>query len=112
MRGGWEWVGLGLIALHFFVPFVMLLYRDVMEQPNLLLAVSLWVLAMRFLDVLWWVEPAFSHAESPGLYWLLDLSAAAALGGVWAWWFLGLLRRTSLIPVRGLNQCEVEPRHD
>jgi hypothetical protein len=104
MRGGWEWVGLGLIALHFFVPFFALLFRDVKETGSALLGVALLVLVMRFVNVLWWVEPAFPH-DGLAPYWLLDVAAFLALGGVWVWWFAGRLRRVSLEPVHGPNEC-------
>jgi hypothetical protein len=104
MRGGWEWVGIALIALHFAVPFLLLLFRDVKDNGTALLAVALGVLVMRFVDALWWVEPAFPHEGSA--YWLLDGSAFVALGGLWVWWFAGRLRRVSLEPVHGSNECE------
>ena len=110
MRGGWQWVGLGLIALHFAVPFVVLLFRGVKDNGRALLWVALGVLVMRFVDGLWWVEPAFPH-DGPGFYWLLDIAAFVAVGGVWAWWFVGRLRRASLEPVHGADQCEPEESH-
>ena len=42
-------------------------------------------------------EPAFPHDGAP-FFWLLDLAALAAVGGLWAWWFVGLLRRRPLLP--------------
>lgn len=110
MSDGWQWIGLSLIVLHFAVPFLALLFRDVKETGSALLAVAVGVLAMRFVDVLWWVEPAFPH-DGVAAYWLLDVAAFVALGGVWGWWFAGRLRRVSLEPVHGPNQCgEEAPR--
>ena len=109
MRGGWEWVGIALIALHFFVPFLLLLMRDVKENSTALLWVALGVLLMRFVDVVWWVEAAFPHGGAP-LFWLLDVSAFVAVGGVWLWGFVGALRRAALEPVYGPNQCEEATR--
>src|SRR2546425_37942 len=31
-RGGWEWVAMVIILLHFFLPFLFLLLRDVKEN--------------------------------------------------------------------------------
>jgi hypothetical protein len=111
MRGGWEWVGLGLIVLHFAVPFLLLLFRDVKENSTALLYVALGVLVMRFVDVLWWVEPAFTHS-GPAPFWLLDVAALVTLGGIWVWWFTGRLRRVSLEPVHSVNECETEANRD
>lgn len=106
LRGGWEWVGAALIAAHFALPFLVLLFRDAKENGRVLLAVALGVLGMRFVDVLWWVEPAFPH-DGAGPYWLLDVAAAVAVGGVWGWWFVGWLGRASLIPAAAGTECEV-----
>lgn len=109
MRGGWEWAGIALIVLHFAVPFLLLLFRDVKDSGTSLLWVAVGVLVMRFVDTLWWVEPAFPHEGAA--YWLLDVAAFLALGGVWVWWFAGRLKRTPLEPVHGPNQCEAEGPH-
>jgi hypothetical protein len=105
LRGGWEWVGGGLIALHFAVPFLVLLFRGAKENDTALMGVAAGVLLMRFVDVLWWVEPAFPHAGFAP-YWLLDVAAAVALGGLWVWWFSRRLRRESLEPAYAADQCE------
>ena len=80
------------------------------ETGTSLLCVALGVLVMRFVDTVWWIEPAFPH-EGAAPFWLLDVAAFAALGGVWVWWLAGRLRRASLEPVRGPNQCEPEAEH-
>ena len=41
----------------------------------------------------------------------LDLLGPIAVGGLWLWWFIGLLRRTSLEPIHDPNQCETEAEH-
>jgi hypothetical protein len=109
MRGGWQYVAVAVIGLHFFAPFFLLLFRQVKDHPRRLLGVALGVLVIRFVCVLWWVEPAFPH-EATG-YWLLDIAAGVALGGAWGWWILSGLRRADLTPVHGDNQCEPEASH-
>ena len=99
MRGGWQYVGVSIIAINFFLPFFLLLFRHVKDHPRRLLWVALGVLLMRFIDTLWWIEPAYPH-ESVG-YWLLDIAAGVALGGAWGWWLLAGLRRADLTPVSG-----------
>lgn len=110
MRGGWQWVGLALIVFHFAVPFLVLLFRDVKESGPYLLAVALGVLLMRFVDAVWWIEAAFPH-DGSAFFWLLDVAAFVGIGGIWVWWFSRGLRRASLEPFHGPNECEVEAGH-
>src|SRR5262249_34125186 len=96
-RGGWQWLALVLVIFHFALPFLLLLYRDVKENGRALAAVAGGLLVLRFLDVLSWIEPAYPH-DGQFLYWLLDVAAVVAVGGVWVWWFLAQLRSLPLLP--------------
>lgn len=97
-RGGWEWVAAVLFVLHFLVPFLLLLFKDVKRNRGRLLAVAVCLLVMRFVDVFWWIEPAVSH-EGQHAYWLLDLAATVFVGGIWVWLFTGALRQRPLLPL-------------
>ena len=96
LRGGWEWVGLVLILCQFALPFFSLLFRDVKENPRRIAAVAGFILLMRFVDIVWWVEAAFPGGLS--FYWLLDVAALVGLGGIWMWWFLWRLGMKPLLP--------------
>jgi hypothetical protein len=102
LRLGWtdpyRWVALALLLLHFAVPFLLLLQRDVKDRPDRLARIAVLILVMRFVDVFWWVEPTHSH-EGQYFFWLLDLAAWAAVGGAWVWLFLGELRQRPLLPL-------------
>jgi hypothetical protein len=96
-RFGWEWVAVLLLVLHFIVPIVLLLFRDVKENARVLLGVAGTLLVMRFIDLFFWIEPAYPHASAA--YWLLDVAALAAVGGLWLWWFVRQLRGRPLMPL-------------
>jgi hypothetical protein len=98
IRGGWEWLALILVLFHFALPFLLLLSADLKTNSRSLLRVTYALLVMRFLDVFWWIEPAFLH-EGQWFFWLLDLSAMLAVGGVCVWWFLRQLRQRPLLPL-------------
>jgi hypothetical protein len=83
----------------------MLLLRDIKEHRGRLLAVAVGLLAMRLLDMFWWVEPAFNH-EGEHFFWLLDVAAWIGLGGLCIWWFLGQLRSRPLLPLKDPNLAE------
>jgi len=97
-QGAWKIVLVLLFVFHFAVPFLLLLTRGIKENPRTLRAVALLLLVMRFVDVFWWIEPAYSH-EGQYLFWLLDIAAWVGLGGIWVWWFLWQLKQQPLLPV-------------
>jgi hypothetical protein len=97
-REGWQYVVITLALLHFALPFFLLLMRDIKQNVQRLALVAGLVLAMRFLDMFWWIEPAAQHARSP-FFWLLDLGAWLGVGGIWTWWFLAQLKRRPLLPL-------------
>ncbi len=104
-REGWQYVVIVIAICHFGLPFLLLLLRDIKEHRRRLLAVAAGLLAMRFLDMFWWVEPALNH-QGEYFYWLLDLSAWVAIGGVYLWWFLGELKSRPLLPLKDPNLAE------
>ncbi len=80
-RGGWQAFILVIVVFHFLVPFLLLLSRSIKRTPNILLVVSLMLLAMRGLDIYWQVMPTFS----PSVFhfnWAI-LVTIPAIGGTW-----------------------------
>ncbi len=106
-RGGWQYVAWALFLLQFTTPFLLLLFRDLKENARALGWVAVGLFALRAVDVFWWIEPAHTHEGEP-FFWLLDLAALAAVGGVWIWWFTALLRRRPLLPPAGDVFCHKE----
>ncbi len=94
--GGWQYMALGLVLLHFAVPFLLLLSPRIKRDPRTLSAVALLLLVMRWVDLYWQAAPNFSPRI--GLHWL-DVAAWLALGGVWLWFFARRLGGRSLLPV-------------
>ena len=94
-RGGWQYVVvMSLPSVISVCLSCCLLQRDVKEQRRRLLAVAVGLLAMRFLDMFWWVEPAFTMRDSIFL-------AAGRVG-------LGRRRRTvSLVVPRATQESAV-----
>jgi hypothetical protein len=94
--GGWQWVSLAIVLLHFAVPFLMLLSPAMKRDRRRLAAIAVGVLVMRWIDLVWQVAPTFhEHATA---HWL-DLAAVAAVGGLWLVIFAHGLRAASLLPV-------------
>ena len=95
-HGGWNWVGVFLLVLHFAVPFCMLLSRQTKRRVQLLTLVAAVVFSTHLVDVFWLVMPAFFPGHLR-VHWL-DIVAPMAIGGLWLAGFLWQLPRRSLLP--------------
>ncbi|HEV3163033.1 MAG TPA: hypothetical protein VGZ22_03250 [Isosphaeraceae bacterium] len=99
-RGGWQWLGLALIVFQFFLPFLVLLLRDIKRQGRALLVVAGLILAMHFLATFWLVAPApVFQRPRIGFHWI-DIVTPVGIGGVWLAAFLWQLKNNSLVPLR------------
>jgi len=127
--GGWQvLVGL-LMIVHFLLPFLVLLARQVKRHPRRLVAVAVLLLVMRLFDITWHIMPAFVPSligpiEEPGFHtvrpapigtsvlamWPL-LITIPAIGGLWLALFAQRLSVRGLIPVHEFPEHE-EPRHE
>ncbi|HEX9445098.1 MAG TPA: hypothetical protein VGA73_13315 [Candidatus Binatia bacterium] len=95
--GGWQAVAALLIVFQFALPFFLLLSRSAKRRARVLALIALVVLAMRWVDILWLVAPAF-HPGRFYLHWL-DLAALVGVGGAWLGVFLFFLGESSLLPL-------------
>ncbi len=112
-QGGWRAVGYALLFLHFAVPFAVLLSRRLKRTASKLVVVALWMLAMRFVDLHWLVQPSFSP-QSALPHWL-DFTAVVGIGGLWIWFFVGRLVVNPVVPLRDPSlpdPDEVEHGHE
>jgi hypothetical protein len=96
LRGGWGWVGIGLVLLHFALPFVLLLSRDLKRNARRLATIAGLIFLMRLIDVFWLVEPEFSRAHFRFSW--MDLVAPLAFGGLWLAFFSWQLSLRPLLP--------------
>ena len=75
-------LAIGLSLFHFFLPFLVLLSRNLKRNPRRLIIVALLMLFMRFVDLYWLIAPAFSPGQvrrSTG--WISPPSSASAACG-------------------------------
>ena len=95
--GGWQWVGVVLIVFHFFVPFFLLLSRELKRNAKALATLAMFVLAMRTVDLFWLTAPEFS-ASHFRVHWM-DIAAPIGMGGLWITFFVWQLKRHPLLPI-------------
>jgi hypothetical protein len=104
-RGGWQWVGLGLILFHFVLPFLLLLSRRAKRKARLLAGLASLIIVMRLVELFWLVAPAF-HPQGLYLHWL-DVVAPLTLGGFWLTLFFRQLAGKPLLAATGPRWPEV-----
>lgn len=105
-KGQWRWMGLALIMLHFVLPFLLLLSRNLKHNARRLMMVAWLLIIMRFVDLIWMIAPEFNRAHGGqaahyGLAISSYINYAAAMvgvGGVWLGWFFHQLRQRALVP--------------
>jgi hypothetical protein len=93
--GGWGYMGWFISIFHFCVPFFLLLMRFVKKNPNRLRVLALWIVAVRMLDVFWFVAPAFRERKLE-IYWT-DLATLVGMGGIWLAYFIWNLKQQPLL---------------
>lgn len=86
----WRWLAWFLIAFHFLVPFVTLLFLHAKRSRVWLGAIAGMLLVANLSDAWWLVAPNF-HPDGLTVHWT-DLCAPVGIGGVWLCVYLGQLR--------------------
>lgn len=103
MKGGWGFIGVGLILFHFAFPFLVLLHQDLKRKAKWLALVAVFILIMRLLDMIYLIGPnprINTHGLEQGAFIIswMDIVAPLAIGGLWLWWFFGELLKRPLVP--------------
>jgi len=98
LEGGWQYMAYTLMVVHWFLPFIILLFRQVKTDPRRMQWMSAMLLFICMVDVVWWIVPAYWHpgwAHVP-----MAFAAIAGIGGLWTWFFLLQLGKRNLLPKR------------
>jgi len=95
-NGGYQYVTYALMALHFAVPYALLLSRDVKRGIGSLRVIAVWLLVMRVVDYYWQVAPEFHKTLSASV---IDVALPIALGGVFLTLYAMRLKSHPLLPL-------------
>jgi hypothetical protein len=109
LHSQWGVVAVIVLIFHFFVPFFLLLSRDLKRNPTLLRGVAIWLILMRLVDLFWYTRPEFTSTALPTIW---DLAAALALGGLWFFFFTGQLKQLPVLPVGDPKLAEAIAIHE
>lgn len=107
-RNSWFWVSMGLIFLHFFAPFFMLLrYENKVRMKNALF-IACWILTFHILDLYWNIIPGKIKSSEAELGYVVrqfdisiyDITSLLGIGAIFAFAFLRSMGKAEPIPVR------------
>jgi hypothetical protein len=96
LYGSWGVVAVVVLIFHFFVPFFVLLSRDVKRKANLLPLVAIYMIVVRLVDLFWLTRPEFTPHAVPS--WI-DIVVPIALIGLWLAFFAFNLQKMPLMPL-------------
>jgi hypothetical protein len=94
----WNVLSWFLVIGRFFGPFAILLLRSVKKQPLVLCCIAGWIVLMQLLDMYIIVLPAL-HGTGVHLS-ILDFLPLIGIGGTLAFFYLRMVGKTSLFPIR------------
>ena len=94
---GWIWLSYFLMAFHWLVPFIVLLFREVKTSPRAMKVVTIGLLTVCAADVCWWIVPSVPH-EHTWMHLPMALGAILGLGGVWGLVFCRELTKRAILP--------------
>jgi hypothetical protein len=109
LYGSWGVVAVIILIFHFFVPFFLLLSRELKRNPKLLPKVAVWLIFMRFVDLFWMTRPEFTSSAVPRVW---DIAAPLALGGLWFFVFAWQLQQRPLLPLGDPKLEEAIEHHE
>jgi len=95
-EGGWEFLSLALILVHFVIPYIGLLAQEAKMNPRRLKIMAVWILFAHYVDLYWLIMP--THQESFIFGWY-ELGFPLLAIGIVLLFFVLRYRKTSLIPI-------------
>jgi len=97
LHGGWGVMAAILLVFHFFLPFFLLLMRNIKDRPKTIAIVTIILMVMRFIDIYWLVAPAH-YGEHFYFSWI-TIFAFLGIGGLWLFAFIQQLKGQTIIPI-------------
>jgi hypothetical protein len=96
-HGGWGAIALAIVIFQFAFPFLALLSRATKKNAQRLAMLAALILVMRIIDVIWLIEPTYSHGDF--VFNWMDYVAPIAIGGLWLGTFAWQLQKRPLLPI-------------
>lgn len=108
-HGGWMMATAALFIFKFAVPFLLLLPRWAKRTPAHLVAVSLLILVMQYVDIHWMVYPNLNQEK-----WILgwqEIGIFAGFAGLFIWAVTRFLSRHNIVAIKDPRLHEAMSHH-
>lgn len=109
--GDWAIVAVILIVLHFALPFLLLLQRNVKRRVEQLSRVAFMMLILSMVDVYWLIVPAYEQDKPHFGSLLLDILFLVIIGAIWISLYFRELKKMPLLPLHD-PRFEGELQHE
>ena len=109
--GDWAIVAVILIVLHFALPFLLLLQRNIKRRVERLYRVAAMMLILSMVDVYWLIVPAYEQDKPHFGSLLLDILFLAIIGAIWLSLYFRELKKMPLLPLHD-PRFEGELQHE
>lgn len=67
LENGWQYLSVGMIFIHFVIPFGMLIQRQAKMNEGRLKFAAYWILFAHLFDLYWVIMPTYSHRANNGV---------------------------------------------
>ncbi len=96
-QGSWLWVSLGLIVIHFVIPYAALVSQSSKSSPKMLKTMSIWILFAHLYDLYWLIMPTYS--QSSAIFGWIEIVFILMTAGLLIFIFSAAARNKNLIPI-------------
>lgn len=108
-HSGWLGISFGLLIFRFVIPFLALLPRDAKRNNTNLVAVSILVLVMQYVDLYWLVYPNFN--EGTPKFGFLEISTFALFAGIFLKLVTKFMSQNNLVAIKDPRLHEALNHH-
>jgi hypothetical protein len=98
MEEPWKIVSILLLIFHFFIPFLILLSKNLKRNPRRLAVMAVWLMAVNFLDLYWLIIPTLSP-KAVAFPWVLPF-AWVGVGGIGITFAVWRQRNHFTVPIK------------
>ncbi len=98
VTGSWTWVSITLLMGKFVIPFLALLPRWAKRTPAHLVAVSIWILVMQYVDLYWLIFPNLNDKEV--VFGIPEILIFLGFAGAFLFMVTRFLSRHPIVPIK------------